>query len=129
MTRTSGPSVTAPGQATEPTVARPVRLRALAAADIEAASDFYVDQAGDQTALEFIATVERGIRRIGRNPNVGSLHFAYELALPDLRAWPLQRFPYVVFYQVSAAGPTVLGVLHGARDPQQLEDRTRFQAE
>ena len=29
---------------------------------------------------------------------MGSLHFAYELALPDLRAWPLERFPYVVFY-------------------------------
>ena len=105
------------GQATEYTVARPVRLRALAAADIEAASDYYVDQVSEQTALEFIDTVERGIRRISRGPNVGSLHFAYELALPDLRAWPLQRFPYVVFYVATSDEIDVWRVLHSRRDP------------
>lgn len=97
-------------------MARPVRLRALAAADIEAASDYYVDQVSEQTALEFIDTVERGIRRISRSPNVGSLHFAYELALPDLRAWPLQRFPYVVFYVATSDEIDVWRVLHSRRD-------------
>lgn len=97
-------------------MARPVRLRALAAADIEAASDYYVDQVSEQTALEFIDTVERGIRRISRSPNVGSLHFAYELALPDLRAWPLQRFPSVVFYVATSDEIDVWRVLHSRRD-------------
>lgn len=115
MTRTSSRCATASGQATEYTVARPVRLRALAAADIEAASDYYVDQVSEQTALEFIDTVERGIRRISRSPNVGSLHFAYELALPDLRAWPLQRFPYVVFYVATSDEIDVWRVLHSRR--------------
>lgn len=116
MTRTSSRCATASGQATEYTVARPVRLRALAAADIEAASGYYVDQVSEQTALEFIDAVERGIRRISRNPNVGSLHFAYELALPDLRAWPLQRFPYVVFYVATSDVIDVWRVLHSRRD-------------
>lgn len=116
MTRTSSHCANASGQATEYTVARLVRLRALAAADIEAASDFYFDQAGDQTALEFIDTVERGIRRISRNPHVGSLHFAYELAIPDLRGWPLGRFPYVVFYVATSDEIDVWRVLHSRRD-------------
>ena len=116
MTRTSSRCATVSGQATEYTVARPVRLRALAAADVEAASDYYVDQVSEQTALEFIDTVERGIRRISRSPNVGSLHFAYELALPDLRAWPLQRFPYVVFYVATSDEIDVWRVLHSRRD-------------
>lgn len=32
---------------------------------------------------------------------MGSLRFAYEFAIPDPRAWPLQRFPYTVFYVVN----------------------------
>lgn len=116
MTRTSSPCATACGQATEPTVARPVRLRAVAAADIEAAGDYYLDQVSEPTALEFIDAVERGIRRISRNPNVGSLHFAYELALPVLRVWSLQRFPYVVFYVAANNEIDVWRVLHSRRD-------------
>lgn len=116
MTRTSGPSVAAPGQATEPTVPRPVRLRALAATDLEDASDYSRDHVSEQTALEFIDAVERGVRRISRSPSVGALHFAYELALPDLRAWPLQRFPYVVFYVVAGEEIDVWRVLHSRRD-------------
>jgi toxin ParE1/3/4 len=97
-------------------LARSVRLRALAAADIETTSDYYVDLVSEQTALEFIDAVERGIRRISRSPNVGSLHFAYELALPGVRAWPLQRFPYVVFYVAASDEIDVWRVLHSRRD-------------
>lgn len=97
-------------------MARSVRLRALAAADIETTSDYYVDLVSEQTALEFIDAVERGIRRISRSPNVGSLHFAYELALPRVRAWPLQRFPYVVFYVAASDEIDVWRVLHSRRD-------------
>ncbi len=67
-------------------MAKPVRLRQLAAADLEGASDYYRRKAGEQTALDFIDAVEHGIKRIRRSPNVGSLRFAYELAIPDLRA-------------------------------------------
>ena len=91
-------------------------LRALAAADIEDASDHYRDHVGEQTSLDFIDAAERGIRRISRSPNVGSLHFAYELGLPDLRAWPLQRFPYVVFYVVADEEIDVWRLLHSRRD-------------
>lgn len=116
MTRTSSHCANASAQATEYTVARRVRLRSLAAADIEAASDYYLDHVSEQTALEFIDAVERSIRRISRNPNVGSLNFAYELALPDLRAWPLRRFPYVVFYVATSDEIDVWRVLHSRRD-------------
>ena len=97
-------------------MAKPVRLRQLAATDLEDASDFYRQEAGEQIALEFIDAVERGISRISRSPHVGSLHFAYEFAIPDLRAWPLQRFPYVVFYVVAHDEIDVWRVLHNRRD-------------
>lgn len=105
-------------------MARPVRLRELAATDLEAAGDYYRQQASEQTALEFINAVQRGIQRISRSPNVGSLHFAYELAIPELRAWPLQRFPYVVFYVVADDAIDVWRILHSRRDlPSALQLR------
>ena len=67
-------------------MAKPVRLRQLAAADLDDASEYYRHEAGEQTALDFIDAVERGINRIRRSPHVGSIRVAYELAIPDLRA-------------------------------------------
>lgn len=101
---------------------KPVRLGELAATDLEEAGDHYRRTAGEKVALEFIDAVERGIKRISRSPGMGSLHFAYELAIPDLRAWPLQRFPSVVFYVVANAEIEVWRVLHIRRDlPTMLE--------
>lgn len=103
-------------------MAKPVRLRQLAATDLEDASGYYRREAGEQVALEFVDAVERSMKRIGRSPHVGSLHFAYELAIPDLRAWPLQRFPYVVFYVAVNDEIDIWRILHSRRDvPATLE--------
>jgi len=103
-------------------VAKLVRLRQLAAADLEGASEHYRREAGEQTALDFIDAVERAVKRIRRSPHVGSLRFAYELAIPDLRAWQLQRFPYVVFHVVTDDEIDVWRILHTRRDaPAALE--------
>lgn len=105
-------------------MAKPVRLRQLAATDLEDAGDDYRQEAGEQIALDFIDAVERGLARISRSPHVGSLRFAYELAIPDLRAWPLQRFPYVVFYVVADDEIDVWRI-HSRRDlPATIEQPT-----
>ena len=107
-------------------MARQVRLRQLATTDLEVANDYYRQEAGDQIALEFIDAVERGIKHISRSPHVGSLHFAYELGIPELRAWPLQGFPYIVFYVVADDEIDVWRILHTRRDlPATLEPPKR----
>ena len=107
-------------------MARQVRLRQLATTDLEVANDYYRQEAGDQIALEFIDAVERGIKQISRSPHVGSLHFAYELGIPELRAWPLQGFPYIVFYVVADDEIDVWRILHTRRDlPATLEPPKR----
>lgn len=94
----------------------------MGAADLDDASEYHRQEAGEQTALDFIDAVERGIERIRRSPHVGSLRFAYELAIPDLRAWPLQRFPYVMFYVGTEMELDVWRILHTRRDvPATLE--------
>ena len=103
-------------------MAKPVRLRQLAAADLDDASEYYREEAGEQTALDFIDAVEDAIKRIRRSPQVGSVRFAYEFAIPDLRAWPLQRFPHVLFYVVTDNEIDVWRILHTRRDvPATLE--------
>lgn len=104
-------------------MAKPVRLRRLAADDIEAAAEYLIAEADPDVAIRFIAAVEHALRRIGRHPHTGSLRFSYELDIPDLRALPLTGFPYVVFYVEGAREIAVWRILHQRRDmPSTLTD-------
>jgi len=97
-------------------VPKPVRLRERATADVTEAIDYYQQHAGGSTALECIDAVQRGVTRIGRNPQIGSLRVAYELMLPGVRAWPVSDFPYVLFYLDTPDHVDVWRVLHERRD-------------
>ena len=94
-----------------------VALRALAAADVDSAVIYYRTEAGPAVALDFVEALEAASGHLGRHPRAGSLRFAYELDIPDLRCWSLRRFPYLVFYladQDDRIG--VWRVLHARRD-------------
>lgn len=70
-------------------------LRALAAKDIDASDR---NEANPQIALDFVDALEAAINHLRQHPLTGSLRFAYELEIPELRSWPLQKFPYLIFY-------------------------------
>ena len=93
-----------------------VGLRALAAADIEAAVDHYREEAGPQTALDFVDALEAAITHLRHYPNSGSLRFAFELEIPGLPSWSLQRFPYLIFYVPQDDRIDIWRVLHARRD-------------
>lgn len=95
---------------------KPAQLRAVAANDIELAVDHYLDEANSDVAARFVDALERDLRRLARQPHLGSLRFAYELGIPGLRAWPVHRFPYVVFYVEQGEQLDVWRVLHERRD-------------
>ena len=100
-----------------------VSLRAVAAEDIEAAIDYYRAQAGPDTALAFVESLEKAIEHLTRHPFTGSLRFAFELEIPDLRSWRLERFPYLVFYVAGDDLIDIWRVLHARRDvPAHLAD-------
>jgi toxin ParE1/3/4 len=104
-------------------VAKPVRLRRAAVDDIDAALDRYLAEAGADIAQRFVTAVERPTLSIGRAPRSGSLRFAFDLEIPDLRCWPLTRLPYVIFYVEHADHVDVWRVLHTRRDiPATLAD-------
>ncbi len=100
-----------------------VRLREHAATDIEVALGYYLSEADADVTDRFIDAIERTINQISRNPQSGSLRFGYELEIPGLRARPVARFPYLVFYVVRGEAIDVWRILHSRRDvPSSLSE-------
>ena len=91
-------------------------LRSLAANDIDAAVAYYRNEADQQTAVDFVDALEAAINHIRQHPLTGSLRFAYELEIPELRSWPLRKFPYLIFYMPDDERIDIWRVLHARRD-------------
>lgn len=97
---------------------RPKRIipRECAGRDIDAAIDYYLNEAGEKAALGFIDALERCFRHIARYPATGSSRLAHELDLPGLRLWPLKRYPYLVFFVERQDHIDIWRVIHTERD-------------
>jgi toxin ParE1/3/4 len=95
---------------------KPIIPRELANRDMDEAIDHYLSEGAEQAALGFIEALEQAYTHIGRHPATGSLRYAHELNLPDLRFWPLTRYPHLVFYIERSDHIDVWRVLHGQRD-------------
>lgn len=90
-------------------------LRALADVDIITALDYYIANAPEH-ALAFIDDVEEAYQHIQQFPVSGSLRYAYELSLPELRVWSCNKYPYLIFYVDYPSQIEVWRVLHSSRD-------------
>ena len=97
------------------------RLFALVTESLVAATDSFLAADREEARSvadrdEFIDALEKAYGHIGRHPATGSPRYAHELNLPGLRAWPLTRYPYIVFYVERSDHIDVWRVLHGQRD-------------
>ena len=95
---------------------KPVVPRQRAVNDIEEAVDRYLVDADVEVAVGFVDELERAFRQLGEHPGSGSPRWAGELRIPGLRSWPLNRYPYVVFYRENEDRLDVWRVLHVRRD-------------
>jgi toxin ParE1/3/4 len=98
------------------TAGLPVVLRAAASRDVDEALAHYEEEAGAAVARSFIDALERTFLHVGRHPATGSPRYATELGLPGLRAWPLDGFPYLVFYVQRQGSVDVWRLLQAQRD-------------
>ncbi len=96
--------------------AKRVIPREAAQRDIDQAIAHDVAEAGEPVALAVVDALERAFRRIAQHPALGSPRYAFELRLEGLRAWPLRRCPYLVFYVEREDHLDVWRVLHTQRD-------------
>lgn len=95
---------------------KPVIPRELANRDVESALAYYLEEQAEKAALGFVDALERAYKQISRHPASGSARYAHELDLPGLRSWPLQRYPYLVFYVEQGTHIDVWRVLHEMKD-------------
>jgi toxin ParE1/3/4 len=103
--------------------AKAVVPREQANRDVEEAVAYYLSEATVQVALGFVDALEQAYAHVGRHPATGSPRYAHELNLPGLCAWPLKRYPYIVFYVERPDCIDVWRVLHGQRDiPAWMQD-------
>ncbi|MEN8165655.1 MAG: type II toxin-antitoxin system RelE/ParE family toxin [Acidobacteriota bacterium] len=101
---------------------KPIIPRALAAQDVEQAIEHYLEEQAAHAALGFIDALEGAYDHIARHPASGSPRLGHELDLPNLRSWPLNTFPYIVFYLERPDHIDVWRVLHQKRDiPSSLQ--------
>lgn len=96
--------------------AKRVVLRERAGRDIEAAIDYYRREAGEVVAAGFVDRLQACLQTIAEQPALGSQRYAHELDLPGLRTYPLQRYPYLVFYAEQDGRIDVWRVLHAQAD-------------
>ncbi|MCX5540009.1 type II toxin-antitoxin system RelE/ParE family toxin [Paraburkholderia sp. CNPSo 3076] len=97
--------------------AKPVVPTRLAREDVEDELTYYlVDEGSEQAALGFIAEIEYAYAHLAKHPKTGSPRYAYELDIPGLRSWPLDRYPHVIFYIERKDYVEVWRVLNGKRD-------------
>jgi toxin ParE1/3/4 len=96
---------------------KPIIPTRLARQDVESEVTHYlVDEGSEQAALGFIAQIEKAYGHLTRHPHVGSTRYAYELDIPGLRFWPLERYPHLIFYIERETHIEVWRVLNGRRD-------------
>lgn len=84
--------------------------------DIEAAVAHYLSQNATGAALDFIDDLEELKSLLREYPHLGSTRFAVETNIPEIRAFSLQRFPFLVFYTVQPHTVQIHRVLHTARE-------------
>ena len=95
---------------------KPVVPREQANRDAEEAVVYYLGQGSTKAALAFVNALENAYAHLGRHPLSGSPRYAHELNLPDLRAWPVKGYPWLVFYVDRERYVEVWRVLQAERD-------------
>ena len=73
--------------------------RSQAERDLKDAIDYYIDAGANDAALGLVDAVEVAYAGISRHPGSGSPRYGQALNMAGLRAWPLSRYPYLVFFQ------------------------------
>ena len=100
---------------------RRIRVEQEAEADLASSVEYYRGEGGEELALRFLAHTQEAFELLEREPGIGHVFGSAKAErLKSLRVWPLDEFPYVVFYEADAEELRVYCVVHGKRDIETL---------
>jgi toxin ParE1/3/4 len=97
-------------------IAKRVVLTEQARREVRHTTAWYREEGGVALAQRWATALEGALRHIGAHPQTGVTRYAVQLKLDDLRFWPVDGFPYLVFYIEREQHIDVGRVLHGKRD-------------
>jgi plasmid stabilization system protein ParE len=89
----------------------PINFRLEAVEEIDVTFQWYEEQRGG-LGEEFFSAFLSQLDRIRENPEGGAVLYR------KIRACPMRRFPYVIYYRVLPDEINVIAVQHGHRNPR-----------
>ena len=95
-----------------------IRFTPEADAELTEARQWYAHQRQDLD-LEFMECIDEALSRVVRRPNL------YPIVYRNLRRVVVRRFPFAVFYEVTADEIQVIAVFHSRRNPERWKSRVR----
>jgi plasmid stabilization system protein ParE len=93
-----------------------IRFTPDADAELADARQWYARQR-ENLDQEFMESIDDALSRIVRNP------LLYPIVYRTLRRTVVRRFPFAVFYEVTADEIQVIAVFHSRRDPEVWKSR------
>jgi toxin ParE1/3/4 len=94
-----------------------VRVEAEASADLVAAIEYYLREAGSEVAMRFVEAAEAAFSLVARHPAAGHrFEGAMSLRLQSLRVWPMKDYPYSIYYEADERTVRIYSVVHSGRD-------------
>ena len=93
-----------------------IRFTPDADAELAEARQWYAHQREDLD-IEFMERIDAALLRIVRNPHL------YPIVYRTLRRAVVRRFPFAVFYEVTADEIQVVAVFHSRRNPEVWKSR------
>ena len=95
-----------------------IRFTPEADAELAEAREWYSHQRQDLD-LEFMQCIDNALSRIVDNPHL------FPIVYRNLRRAVVRRFPFAVFYEITANEVQVVSVFHSRRDPEVWKSRIR----
>lgn len=93
-----------------------VYIRPEAEADLDDAALWYQTQAAG-LGYEFLDEIKKTLQIMADNPEI------FQVMYKNVRRGIVQRFPFVIYYQIEAETIVVLGIIHASRDPHNWKKR------
>lgn len=79
-------------------------------------AQLYYRSAAPHMEAPFAETVDAEFSHLQKHPGTGSPRYGLRLGMPDLRSWPLKKFPYLILYTERKEHIEVVRVLHQSSD-------------
>ncbi|MCP9496851.1 MAG: type II toxin-antitoxin system RelE/ParE family toxin [Pyrinomonadaceae bacterium MAG19_C2-C3] len=100
---------------------RELRVLPAADSDIDECFYYYEERSGLETAFRFVDAIQESFERLLQMPHIGSPREFRLSRLRNIRMWTVKGFEdYLIFYRPTDDGITVLRVLHGRRDIEEI---------